>query len=309
VRFRLEEPVVVRWGDRLVIRAYSPATTIGGAVVADPWPAPRPRRPADVGDLLRPPGERVVAAARRAGPRGLPLDHLPVRLGIPPGNADETLRAAREGTVIVGRRLVTRETVAGVTARVRAALADYHGAHRLEPGMPMERLRRIDPDSEVVEAGLAGLVGEGTAVLEGNLARLAAHTVTLSADDAIVMESVRNVLRTAGFEGLTLEELAGATRGADLEPVVDYLVSVAQVVCVGGDRFLDADIIQEVVGHARRELGETGGLGPAQMRARLGLTRKYSIPLLEWLDGQGYTVRQGDIRVAGPRLTEGLADS
>lgn len=309
VRFRLEEPVVVRWGDRLVIRAYSPPTTIGGAVVADPWPAARPRRPGDVTDLLRKPEERVVAVAVRAGRRGVPLEQLPVRLGISPADIGSTVDAAAGGTVIVGRRLLARGIVAEITARVRGAMADYHVTRRLEPGMPVDQLRQIDPDAELVDAGLEVLVRDGAAVVEGNRARLADHRVAPSVADAAVMESIRNALRAAGFEGLTSAELGATVRANAFESVLGFLLSRGSVVRVGSDRFLDADIIQDVVRHMQQELSAGGGIGPAQMRTMLGLTRKFSIPLLEWLDGQGYTVRQGDTRVAGPRLTAGLADS
>jgi selenocysteine-specific elongation factor len=309
VRLRLEAPVVVRWGDRLVIRAYSPPTTIGGAVVADPWPAPRPRRPAEVADLLQAPAQRVVAAAKRAGRRGLPLDELPVRLGIPPASIESTVRAATPHTVAVRRRLFAREVLTEITTAVREALASYHRSYRLEPGMPMEQLRQIHADADVVEAGLDALVRNGIAVVEGNRARLSEHRGAPTAADGAVIESVRNALRAAGFEGLTTEELAAAQGEVPMRGILSFLVSEASVVRVGRDRFLDADILKDVLRHARQELGESGELGPAQLRARLGLTRKFSIPLLEWLDAQGYTIRRGDTRVAGPRLTGSLADS
>jgi selenocysteine-specific elongation factor len=300
---------VARWGDRLVIRAYSPPTTIGGAVVADPWPAPRPRRPTEASDLLQGPVERIVAAGKRAGRRGVPLEDLPVRLGIPPAGVEATVRAAGPHSVTVGRRLFARAIVEEATAAVREALSGYHRSHRLEPGMPMERLRQIYPDAELVEAGLAVLMREGAATVEGNRARLVEHTASPTTADAAVIASVRNALRAAGFEGLTTEDLTTAPNDAGIRAVLGFLVSAATVVRVGRDRFLDADIIQDVLRHARQELAESGELGPAQLRARIGLTRKYSIPLLEWLDAQGYTIRRGDIRVAGPRLTRSPADS
>ncbi|MDH3497646.1 MAG: selenocysteine-specific translation elongation factor, partial [Gemmatimonadota bacterium] len=86
-RLRLETPVVARWGDRLVIRSYSPVTTIGGAIVADPWPAARPRRPRGLEALLAAEPDRVRAAVRRAPAEGLPREELPVRLGVPPARA------------------------------------------------------------------------------------------------------------------------------------------------------------------------------------------------------------------------------
>ncbi|MDH4046095.1 MAG: SelB C-terminal domain-containing protein, partial [Gemmatimonadota bacterium] len=94
-----------------------------------------------------------------------------------------------------------------------------------------------------------------------------------------------------------------------MRAVVDFLERESAIVRVGRDRYLDAGIIQEIVRHAREALGASGELGPAQLRDRLGLTRKFSIPLLEWLDGQGFTVRRGDVRIAGPRLTGRPAES
>ncbi|MBI4419849.1 MAG: selenocysteine-specific translation elongation factor, partial [Gemmatimonadetes bacterium] len=82
VRLRLESPVVARWGDRGVIRAYSPVTTIGGCVVTDPWPAPRPRRPRrDPRKWSADPVERLRAFVLDAGPGGVSVTDLPVRVG------------------------------------------------------------------------------------------------------------------------------------------------------------------------------------------------------------------------------------
>lgn len=309
VRFRLEAPVVVRWGDRLVIRAYSPSTTIGGAIVADPWPASRPRRPADVGPLLRAPVERLMTACARAERHGLTLGDLPVRLGFAPDDVDGFVREAAPGTVVVGRRLFARRVIDETTAAVRNALTEHHRRHRLEPGMPMEQLRQIQPDAELVEAGLGVLVGAGAAAVEGNHARLAEHAPGPGTADVAAIDRVRNAVRDAGFEGVTLDDLGPGSDDLPLKAVVEFLVREESIVRVGRDRYLDTGILRDVVRHAREGLAATGELGPAQLRDRLGLTRKFSIPLLEWLDVHGYTVRRGDIRVAGPRLTGGPAES
>jgi len=111
------------------------------------------------------------------------------------------------------------------------------------------------------------------------------------------------------MDGVTLDDLGSGSGDLPMRAVVEFLERDQSIVRVGRDRYLDASIIQDVVRHAREELGASGELGPAQLRARLGLTRKFSIPLLEWLDGQGFTVRRGDVRIAGPRLTESPAKS
>ena len=67
------------------------------------------------------------------------------------------------------------------------------------------------------------------------------------------------------------------------------------------------DVLPDLVEEMAFLLREGGAVGPAQLRERLGLTRKYLIPFLEWLDAQGFSVRVGDVRRAGPRLTKGSA--
>src|SRR5204863_6782522 len=78
----LETPLVARGGDRFVLRSFSPVTTIGGGVVLDPFPAPRPRlrqrRLAAEQSAL----ERLQVLAQEAGLAGLPVDGLPMRLGL-----------------------------------------------------------------------------------------------------------------------------------------------------------------------------------------------------------------------------------
>src|SRR5204862_455334 len=84
-RLVLETPLVARGGDRFVVRSFSPVTTIGGGVVLDPFPAPRPRlrqRRLAAGQL---PIERLLVLAQEAGLAGLSTDSLPTRLGLLPG--------------------------------------------------------------------------------------------------------------------------------------------------------------------------------------------------------------------------------
>jgi selenocysteine-specific elongation factor len=89
--------------------------------------------------------------------------------------------------------------------------------------------------------------------------------------------------------------------------VVDFLVREGRVVRVGRDRYYDSGVLERMVRSTADALTETGEIGVGQLRERLGLTRKFLIPFVEWLDAQGYTIRNGDLRRPGPRLTKGRA--
>ena len=305
-RLRLETPVVARWGDRLVIRSYSPATTIGGAIVADPWPAARPRRPRGLEALLAAEPDRVRAAVRRAPAEGLPREELPVRLGVPPARAAglvEVLEA--EGVRDVQGRLVEADALGRSSSAVEAVLAAHHRAYPAAPGMPLEALRRAVSQGALVDRVLAELTAAGTVTVEGAVARLAAHVPGLEGVYAQAATGVRNALHTAGFEGRTAAELAAASlREPVVSTVLEFFVREGTVTRVGPERYYEAAVLDRMLDVVAAELREKGEIGPSQVRERLGLTRKFSIPLLEWLDAQGYTVRVGDVRRAGPRLTK-----
>jgi selenocysteine-specific elongation factor len=304
-RLRLESPVAARWGDRGVLRSWSPITTIGGCVVADPWPADRPRRPADAAPLLGAPVERVAALVRRAGDRGVGIQDLPVRLGIAPGAvAGLVSSVGQAGVRGLESRLVAVSAVDAAREQVKEALGAFHRRSPLAPGMPLEAIRQLLGSADLADAVIADLIASARAVADGSALRLATHEPGAEALRREEVGRVGNAFREAGFEGRTLPELVPAGSAADVSSIVDYLVREGRVVRVGRDRYYDAEVLDQMVRATAQIMGESGDVGVAQLRDRLGLTRKYLIPFVEWLDAQGYTVRNGDVRRAGPRLTK-----
>jgi selenocysteine-specific elongation factor len=307
-RLRLEAPVAARWGDRAVLRSFSPATTIGGCIVADPWPARRPRRPQGLDALLAAPEMRVAAAVERAGARGVALADLPVRLGIPP-TAVPALVTALAGHDVrhIGNRLLPVPAVRKARERLLDEVAAFHRRMPLAPGLPLEAARQLLDDAELADAIIADLARERALVTEGAAVRLAAHQPRVEAGLQEAVSRVGNALREAGFEGRTLPELEPAGPPAQLPGILEYLMREGQVVRVGRERYYDAGVLDRMVRITADALGEAGEVGVAQLREKLGLTRKFLIPFVEWLDAQGFTVRNGDLRRPGPRLTKGRA--
>ena len=105
------------------------------------------------------------------------------------------------------------------------------------------------------------------------------------------------VPRTAQRASLSPEQ---ATR------IAEFFVREGTAVRVGRDRYYDGDRLGQMIRLVGDEIVRSGEVGPAQVRAMLGLTRRLLIPFLEWMDGQGYTTRVGDVRRAGPRLDKGF---
>jgi selenocysteine-specific elongation factor len=309
-RLRLEAPVVARWGDRGVLRSYSPMRTIGGCVVADPMPALRPRRPRQLERRLDPdPAARLMALVGAAGDDGVPQADLPVRIGLHPASVEGVITAAGAALLRVGDRLVRRPVVADAEASTLAALQGHHRQRPLDPGMPRELLRATQRSPALADLVLQRLADRGAIALEGGSVRLAGFSPTLSGEAEAFTSSLRTALEQAGPQGLTEQEMATVVPPDRARDLAEYLVRERTAGRIGRDRYYDRRAIERLRADVVAAIRETGRATPAELRDRTGLTRKYLIPVLEWLDGLGVTVRDGDARRLGPAADQAATDS
>ncbi len=302
-RLLLEAPLVARAGDRFVVRSYSPVTTIGGGVVVDPW--------ADEPAVARQKGRRAAAAfpqdapglvtflVRRRGPQGMARHDLEVASGLDAPRLAAVEAAVAAELVASGEWLVGAGEVSALAERLAAALARYHAEHPLEPGMPAQSWRAA---AGAVPAALVDLVerrlvAEGRMERAGSLVRRAAWAPSLGAAATELREQLLVALRTAGAEPPSVAELAARHPGADVPGLLRLMAREGVVIPVAKDRFYEAGALAQERERLVRLLAEMGSATPAALRDRLGRSRKWLIPFLEWCDTQGITVRRGDARV------------
>jgi selenocysteine-specific elongation factor len=302
-RLRLETPLVARWGDRGVIRSYSPVHTIGGCVVADPMPAARPRRPRGLErKAALDPLERLTAFVRESGERGVSIGNLSVRLGIPPADVDPLIAEAvrTRGQRIVAHMLLAGEVLERAERDVLALVDRYHRDRPLDPGLPLETARGAFRASALADAAVQALHADGHIEVEGAIMRRTGFASTLSADDDRLATRLRAVLRTAGAQGLTEQELEDHIPGGRTRELAEYEERQGRVARIGRDRYYDAESLDRLRGTILGVIRDRQRATPAELRDATGLTRKYLIPVLEWMDGTGSTVREGDSRRLGP---------
>ncbi len=306
-QLRLEAPAVAGRGDRLVLRSYSPAETIGGALVIDPLP-PR-RRAAD-----RPAVERLRDAAgllgaaeaivAEAGPRGLEARHLAARLTVPLARlaADLPESAAvvalgQDPLVVVSRAALERLADAAL-----AALEAFHREQPLEAGMPREELRaRVFGEAPAVafERVLADLAAAGRLRLAPDAVAVARHEVRLSAGEEEARQLVLEAVGAAGLTGVELPALAERS-GRDpkvLERVARVLVTERVLGRVGTSLLLHRDHLQALKREVRERWPSGSKIEVGAFKDLTGLSRKYVIPLLEYLDREKVTRRAGNDRI------------
>jgi selenocysteine-specific elongation factor len=298
-RLALESPAVARGGDRFVIRGFSPVSTIGGGVVLDPTPPVRRARwPAALaaGEAA----ERLTALVeRRIG--GVPVSQLPVLLGIPSDRA-RTVAAGVPGLRLVGELWVRSALLEDLSGRCLDLLRRHHRENPIERGMPLETLRRsLHAPDPVVEAVLADLLRAGRMRRSAGLVALAGFAPRAAGGDAAVDEIVR-VLEDAGLTPPSVQELERHTGRRDVSAILRLAASAGRVESVERDRYFARVPLDRFV-EALREAGAEDEIVPSRLGQRLGISRKYLIPLLEWADAKGVTSWNGGVRrlrVTGP---------
>lgn len=301
VRIELDRPLPLVVGDRLVLRESGRSVTVGGGVVLDPDPGPRPRGRAareailgayaDLPDLRDPSGRlSLVVTRREATPE---VDALAMADATPAAVA-ATPRVEQVGTWLVqaeawkvwARLAVT--TVVGVHQRRPALPA-------VDPTHPRGLLRMSGCPEDLCDPLLARLVAEGR--LERVRGGLAApgHEPRLSVAQQQARLALLATLDSAGVEPPPLAEAAEAA-DAD-EDLLAVLTADGQLVPLpGGDAALSAGALAAAVEVLAALQAEGGPFTAAQARDALGTTRKHALPLLELLDARGTTTRDGDLR-------------
>lgn len=313
----LEEPVVCLVGDRLVIRSYSPARTIGGGVVLNAHPPRRKRhRPEVVAELSLEDRGRAEDLAflelkRRHGEGPLKVSGLARATGQP----EDVMRrflSALEGEKKVVRlpqdRFLAAEDAEDDAARALAEVAGFHKANPLSAGMSREELRtkafpRWDVDG--YDSFIVWLTGLGRLQMrEGGLLAVPGFAVQLAPLEVRDAARIEEFYQGAGVAPPNPEE-AAASLGISRErhdTLAAVLVERGQLVKAPGGLYFHRDAVESARSQARLLLEETKSLVTGRFRDAIGASRRHAIALLELFDEERFTRRAGDIRTAGPRF-------
>jgi selenocysteine-specific elongation factor len=308
VQLRLEAPVVALPRDRYVIRSYSPMVTIGGGELLDVAPS-KARRSVGLVERLRAletgaPAAVLEAHVQRVGGGGVRTAELRARTPFGP----EALRGHLQDLVARGRVLVVdrewyvhTETAERLAREASEVLATFHAREPLKPGMSKEELRtRLGGlDERVFLALLDRFAAAGILVVDKDKVRGATHAVRLTPAQQAASDRLEEEFRAAGVAPPTLEEAfakLGLT-GSSAQAMAQLLVDGRRLVRIREGLYFHTDPLQAAVDRVLRFLRERQAITPQEIKDLLGISRKYAIPLLEWLDAQRLTVRVGDRRV------------
>jgi selenocysteine-specific elongation factor len=313
IRLRLESPAALTRGDRFIVRAYSPPITIGGGRVLDPAPSrPGIRSEASLVSVqkLNSSGpahelEALEEMVTALGVSGMATGDLVTRGGVRPGALPATIDALvkRAGVDRVGERLISSGELRRCGTALVQLVTAFHRSNPLSDGVPREEARErvfAKADPAAFEWTVKRLVNEKTLAGTERLA-LASHRVAVSGEDARVKSQIAEAYRTAGLappDAATLATVCGAA-GKTIETMT-ALLTREKVLARVDTLIFHAEALkklkEDVAGMKTAGGGRTT-VDVAAFKDRYGVSRKFAIPLLEYLDRERITRREGDLRV------------
>jgi selenocysteine-specific elongation factor len=312
VRVRLETPAVLTRGDRFIIRTYSPPITIGGGIVLDPAPTRPGIRTADgLASLERLRIARdhgigaVTAMIEAAGLAGIARSSLVPRAGLTPSKVEFVLNAIGPQVVTsAGDRLIASAYLDRASKALVTLIAASHKANPMSDGLPREEARekifaRVAP---VVFDKVLDALKAAKALVGAERLALPAHKATVAGADDQVRAAIIDAYRVGGLkppDAAAVEASVKAPR-VIVEKVTTLLLREKVLVKLDTIVFHAESLQQlkeEVAALKASAPGGRATLDVAAFKERYGVSRKYAIPLLEFLDRERVTRRTGDVRL------------
>jgi len=306
-RLKLDDAVMLLPGDRFIVRQYSPVITIGGGVVLD---AAEPARRMKADERLG-----FLQAVESADTAGVLLARVGRRRadGLAPTDAvAETgwLRGRVESVAaqLVARRAVFRfaevliaaDAAVKLRAEMKATVEAFHKANPLVAGISREELReKLGVGPEVYRGIEELLARDKQLVVAGELIHAAGRGVVLRDEEAEAKKQIEAAFANAGLKVPLLKDVLASLPidQARAQKIVTLLLRDRVLVKVGDDLVFHRDALEELRKLVIAQKATTPKMNVVAFKDLIGVTRKYAIPLLEWLDSQRVTRRVGDERV------------
>jgi len=305
-QLRTAEPLLLLPGDRAILRQFSPVITIGGAVVLDAFPMPRQKQDA-VQCFLQTLSsgnrqEALLARIARRGDKGLSLAAAAREAGLKQSVLQPMIVALiqQKQIIQVGEFLLSADAMQKTREKLVATLEAFHKANPLVGGISKEELReKLGLQQTVMEAMLAQLTRDKKAEVAGEQVRLAGRGVELKDEEAKAKELIEKAFAHAGLKVPLMKEVlenlpVDKTRAQKL---VTLLLRDRVLIKLADDLVFHQTALQTLRQVMATQKAKTPKIDVAGFKDLLGVTRKYAIPLLEYLDQQRVTRRVGDERI------------
>jgi selenocysteine-specific elongation factor len=302
-RLKLPEQALLLPGDRFIIRQFSPVVTIGGGVVLDAAPIQRMPGSAEFLEILAGGTTEAILRARiaRRYHEGISRSQLVAETGWMERVIEMQLApAVRAGAVVrAGEMFLHAPALETLKVRILTVAGDFHKKNPLVGGISKEELRvQVDATPEVFEAVAAMLVREKKLEVAGDLARLPGHGVVMKDEEAESKKQIEDAFVSAGLKVPALHEVIAGLKVDELraQKIVTLLLRDKVLTKVSDELVFHRSALQQLRRQMAGYKAKSAIIDVAKFKELTGVTRKYAIPLLEYLDRERVTRRVGDVR-------------
>jgi selenocysteine-specific elongation factor len=310
-QLRLAEPALILPGDRFIVRQFSPVVTIGGGVVLDATPLMRSKKVSVLPFLqgvetATPTAVLLLRVARRARD-GISLTELSAETGWRKAALEQLLVPSIRARDVVraGEFLLDGKTWQSLASEAIQAVDKFHSDNQLVAGINQEELREsLRLPVEIFAAIVESLVREKKLAISGDLLHLPGRGVEMKDEEAESRKIIEQAFASAGLQVPALKDVLSGVKvdKTRAQKIVTLLLRDKVLLKVSDDLLFHHSAIaalrQQLAGlKAKAAAGAPAKVDVAQFKELTGITRKYAIPLLEYLDRERVTKRVGDVRI------------
>jgi len=302
-RIKLPEAALLLPGDRFIIRQFSPVVTIGGGVVLDAAPMPRMPVLDDFLKIIANGDAEAILMARvaRRGQDGISTGRMISETGWTKAAIEAGLaRAVQEGRVArVGDLLLSSPALEALKLQIVGAAGDFQKNNPLVGGISKEELRElVRASSEVFDAALSMLLREKKIEVAGELVRLPGHGVVMKDEEAESKTIIEQAFAHAGLKVPALHEVIAGLKvdRARAQKIVTLLLRDRVLIKISDELVFHRSALEELRRQMAAYKAKSAKIDVGKFKELTGVSRKYAIPLLEYLDRERVTKRVGDAR-------------
>jgi selenocysteine-specific elongation factor len=301
-RLKLPDAALLLPGDRFIIRQFSPVVTIGGGVVLDASPMRNMPGHADFLKIIASGKMETILRVRIARRQhdGIPMSAVVAETGWTRSFIEaQLIQALKEGRIVrIGELLLHSPALEALKLLILGLVEDFHGGNPLVGGIAKEQLREQSRAFEVFDAAVAMLAREKKIELAGDLVRLPGRGVVMKDEEAESKKKIEDAFSAAGLKVPALQEVIAGLKVDKVraQKIVTLLLRDKVLIKISDELVFHRTALEQL----RRELAAYKAKSPtidvAKFKELTGVSRKYAIPLLEYLDRERVTKRVGDAR-------------
>jgi selenocysteine-specific elongation factor len=302
-RLKLPESALLLPGDHYIVRQFSPVVTIGGGIVLDAAPIPRMPGHEKFIQILADGDSEAMLLARiaRRGHGGISISQLIAETGWARGFVEDRIaQALKEGRVLrLGELFVDAAAMRRLQQSVVSSVEGFHRKNSLVGGIAREALReQVKASSAVFIASLDLLLREKKIEATGDIVRLPGHGVIMKDEEAESKARIEEAFASAGLKVPALHEVIAGLKvdKARAQKIVTLLLRDKLLVKVSDELVFHGGALEALRRLIAAQKAKSPKMDVAKFKELTGVSRKYAIPLLEYLDRERVTKRVGDAR-------------